>query len=137
MQPLTYKQQLFCVFNISFAFLLMFIAYSPLENIITKIYRDMGYEYFGQVSIAIVYLCFGFSTALSSTIIKLLGYKMVFIAGAICYTLFDASGLIVSYVISSKIMAWLTVIFSCSLCGLSAGCIWVAQGAYIGNISSL
>ena len=137
MKVLTYKQQLLCVFNISFAFLLMFIAYSPLENIITKIYYDMGYEYFGQVSLAIIYLCFGFSPCLSSTIIKLCGYKVVFILGALCYTLFDASGLIVSYVIGSKIMAWMTVIVSCSLCGISAGCIWIAQGAYIGNISSL
>ena len=90
-----------------------------------------------QVSIAIIYLCFGLSTCWSPTIIKLCGYKVVFIIGALCYTLFDASGLIVSYVIDSKIMAWMTVIVSCSLCGISAGCIWIAQGAYIGNISSL
>ncbi len=83
-----YNQQRYSVLMISLAFFLIFIAFSPIQAVITKIYVTFGHEHFGPITLAICYATYAFSSNFAKTIIKTYGYKRVFICGALTYTCF-------------------------------------------------
>ena len=132
---LSYRDQLRAVGLLSLAFMLMFLAYSSVEGIVTKFYETNGHEYYGRISLITIYTFFALSTTYSSTIINTLGYKAVFIGGAFCYSVLDSSALVI-YFTSNPYISMFVVLFSAVLCGTAAGNIWVAQNAYIGDIAS-
>lgn len=113
----------------------MFLAYTSVEGIVTKFYETNGHEYYGRISLITIYTFFALSTTYSSSIINTLGYKAVFISGAFCYSVQDSSTLII-YFTNNPYISMFVVLFSAVLCGTAAGNIWVAQNAYIGDISS-
>ena len=83
-----YSQQRYSTLIISMGFFLLFIAFSPIQAVITKIYLTLGHEHFGPITLAICYATYAFSSNFAKTIIKNYGYKRVFICGALTYTCF-------------------------------------------------
>ena len=112
-----------------------FSAYSPLETVITKIYMDFGYEYFGPISLGIMYLSYALFSSLAPIVINRLGHKMIFIIGALSFAIYEVSGMIIYFYGKNIILAWLVLVIPSLLCGMSSVCIWVAQSNYVGIIS--
>ena len=117
-------------------FPLMFIAFTPLENLITKLYSDMDHPSFGPISLGITYGTFSISTAFSSTVIRKLGINTTLMVGALGYLCFDSSGFVIGkQLVHSDMAVILVMVFGSLACGMSASCIWVAQGMYIGHVT--
>jgi len=83
-----YPQQKYSILMISVGFFLIFIAFSPIQAVITKIYVTFGHEHFGPITLAICYATYSLSSNFAKIIIKNYGYKRVFIYGALTYTCF-------------------------------------------------
>ena len=67
---------------------MIFVAFSPIQAVITNIYKTFGYEHFGPISLAIVYVAYAFSTSFAASTLKRFGYKKIFIFGSLCYASF-------------------------------------------------
>lgn len=83
-----YSEQRKYVTLISLGFFSIFTAFSPLETVVTKLYINFGHEYFGPISISLIYLTFAFSTSLASSVIQAYGFKKTLMFGALTYTFF-------------------------------------------------
>lgn len=116
--------------------MLVQLAEAPLETIMTKLYKDMGHPQYGMVSLAVNYLSFAYSTTLSSKVVTYLGLKLTFLLSCLGYCIFDASGYIIYAYVDNEIGQWIIVLLGSFIIGFSAGCIWVAQGSYLGQICS-
>lgn len=115
--------------------MLIFTSYTSVEGIITKFYEDKEHQYFGPISLIILYSFFALSTIYSSTLINALGYRKIFMLAAFFYTVFESSALII-YFSDNQLVFILVIVTASTLCGCAAGNIWVALNSYIGLIAS-
>ncbi len=120
-EPLTYRKQLCYVVQLGVAFMLIFIPFKPIENIISKFYEDMGHDSFGEISLAIMYLTFAFFTAFTPSVIKKIGFKPTFVMAAIFFLTFDAAGFIILEA-PYDWLAWPILISSSVLGGIALSC---------------
>ena len=134
---LSYKEQLKCIVQISLAFMMIFTAFKPLENVMTKLYEDMGHSDFGEISLAILYFCFAFSTAFTSSVINSIGFKLTFICAAFFFLCFDASGFVIAEYTTTTFEAWVVLILASVMGGVANSFIWIAQGMYVGQFTTL
>lgn len=133
---LTHGQQTGRVAFLGVAFMIMFTAFNSLQNIVSKIYNDYGYENLGQVSILLLYFTFGATTLVTPFLIRKLGYKKVLFISSLGYAVYQGVGLVIALAEGiPRALGWVIVLVGAILCGASASMIWVAQGSYVSEVA--
>jgi len=114
----------------------MFTAFNSLQNIVSKIYKEYGYDSLGETSILLLYFMFGVATFFSPFVIRKHGYKNVMFLSSMGYAVYEGVGLVIAFWEDMpKILGWVFVLAGAALCGISASMIWVAQGAYVSEVA--
>jgi MFS family permease len=132
MSELTRNQQTARVLFLGVVFLVMFTTFNSLQNIVSKIYKEYGYDSLGETSILLLYFVFGGATFFSPFVIRKYGFRKVMFLSSLGYACYEAVGLlIVLWTEMSKILGWGLVLLGAILCGFSASMLWVAQGVYV------
>ncbi|GAV62696.1 UNC-93 domain-containing protein [Cephalotus follicularis] len=119
LQTQTPKSHARDVHILSFAFLLVFLAYGAAQNLETTVNSA---EDLGTISLGILYLSFTFFSLVASLVVRALGSKNALVLGTSGYWLFIAANLFPS---------WYTMIPASLYMGFSASIIWVGQGTYL------
>ncbi|XP_077213037.1 UNC93-like protein 3 isoform X2 [Tasmannia lanceolata] len=104
---------------LSFAFLLIFLAYGAAQNLESTVNTDQD---LGTTSVGILYLSFTLFSLVASPMVRLLGSKRALVLGTTGYWLFIASNLKPS---------WYTMVPASVFLGFAASIIWVGQGTYL------
>ncbi|KAL4188968.1 hypothetical protein AMTRI_Chr08g204690 [Amborella trichopoda] len=104
---------------LSFAFLLIFLAYGAAQNLESTVNNE---EDLGTTSMGILYLSFTIFSLVASPVVQKLGSKNSLVLGTTGYWLFIAANLIPS---------WYTMVPASVYLGFSASIIWVGQGTYL------
>lgn len=104
---------------LSFAFLLIFLAYGAAQNLESTINTA---EDLGTTSLGVLYLSFTGFSVIASFVVKKLGSKNALILGTTGYWLFIAANLKPT---------WYTMIPASLYLGFAAAIIWVGQGTYL------
>ncbi|KAJ4970283.1 hypothetical protein NE237_003382 [Protea cynaroides] len=102
---------------LSWAFLLIFLAYGAAQNLETTVNSDLG-----TYSLGILYLSFTFFSLVASPVVQCLGLKNALVLGTTGYWLFVAANLKPS---------WYTMVPASLYMGFAASIIWVGQGTYL------
>jgi hypothetical protein len=133
---LTRSQQNKRVAFLGITFMLMFTAFNSLQNIVSKIYADYGYDDLGEISILLLYFVFGVCTFFTPYIIRTFGYKKVMFCSSLGYVVFEGAGLVIAlWTDIPKPLGWVFVLLGSVTCGASASMIWVAQGSYVSQVA--
>ncbi|KAL0555558.1 hypothetical protein IC582_009506 [Cucumis melo] len=114
--PVNYTRD---VHVLSFAFLLIFLAYGAAQNLESTVNTE---EDLGTTSLGILYLSFTFFSLVASLVVRALGTKNALILGTTGYWLFTAANLKPT---------WFTMVPASLYLGFAASIIWVAQGTYL------
>ncbi|KAG7017311.1 UNC93-like protein 3 [Cucurbita argyrosperma subsp. argyrosperma] len=104
---------------LSFAFLLIFLAYGAAQNLESTVNTE---EDLGTTSLGILYLSFTFFSLVASLVVRALGTKNALVLGTTGYWLFIAANLKPT---------WFTMIPASVYLGFAASIIWVGQGTYL------
>ncbi|XP_027176197.1 UNC93-like protein 3 [Coffea eugenioides] len=104
---------------LSWAFLLIFLAYGAAQNLESTINTEGD---LGTISLGILYLSFTFFSVIASVVVGNLGSKNTLILGTTGYWLFIAANLKPT---------WYTMVPASLYLGFTASIIWVAQGTYL------
>lgn len=117
-------------------FMIMFTAFNSLQNIVSKIYGEYGYDNLGETSILLLYFTFGVCTFITPYFIRKFGYKKVMFISSLGYGVYEGVGLIIALNEDlPKWIGWTLVLLGAMLCGASASMIWVAQGSYVSQVA--
>ncbi|KAF7804557.1 UNC93-like protein 3 [Senna tora] len=108
---------------LSWAFLLIFLAYGAAQNLQSTLNTEQN---LGTTSLGILYLSFTFFSMVSSLMVRLLGSNNALVIGTTGYWIFVAANLKPS---------WYTMVPASLYLGFSASIIWVAQGTYLTSIA--
>ena len=97
--------------------------------------QDNDFGNLGFYSLALLYCVFGFSSFLSTPIVKKLGVKISLVLGALCYSLYVASFVLPAFrsqnpdsdiwIFNKKLIMTL-ILFAAAINGFGAGILWVA-----------
>ena len=137
MSELSLRAQYVRVIFMGLSFMIMFTSFNSLQNIVSKLYEEYGYNNMGQTAILFLYAAFGVSTFFTSFIVKSLGYKKTLFFSSLGYAIFEATGLlIVTELNIPKPLVWGIIILGAMICGISASALWVAQGSYTSAVAS-
>ena len=68
--------------------MVMFTSFNSLQNIVSKLYEEHGYDNLGQTAIIFIYLTFGIVTLFTSYLIRKFGYKKIFVISAVGFLIF-------------------------------------------------
>lgn len=135
-EPLTRSQQNYRVALLGIVFMLMFTAFNSLQNSVSVVYKNPGFESLGKVSLITLYGVFGICTFFTPFIIRKFGYKIVFLISALGYALYSLAGLIIVMWEDIPVwLGWFLVMLGACTCGASASSIWVAQGSYVSTVA--
>ncbi|KAM7531831.1 hypothetical protein LguiB_035241 [Lonicera macranthoides] len=115
-QTLNHKRD---VHILSWAFLLIFLAYGAAQNLESTINTEAD---LGTISLGILYSSFTFFSIVASSIVRVLGSKNALILGTTGYWLFIAANLKPT---------WYTMVPASLYLGFAASIIWVGQGTYL------
>ena len=109
------------VLVISLGFLLLFTAYDGLQFLQSSIHTEDG---LGLASLSVIYGTYAAATisGLGPVLINKISHKWTMVASMIAYLL---------WMLMNGHATWYTMIPSAALVGLGAGCLWVAQAAYL------
>lgn len=119
------------------AFMIMFTAFNSLQNIVSKIYSDYGYDNLGTASVLLLYFVYGAFTFVAPFLIRNLGYKKSMFLSSLGYGIFEGAGLIIAlWSDIPSILGWIFVMVGAVFCGAGASVIWVAQGSYVSDLAS-
>jgi len=115
--PFYKKKGLLNTYVLGFSFLILFMAFSPAQNLQTSLHKDMGF-----VSLSVLYLVFSFSNFISPFVVIYFGEKTSLIIGALAYCVYIASNIKVTLV---------TLICASAVIGWGAAVLWTAQGTVV------
>lgn len=104
---------------LSFAFLLIFLAYGAAQNLESTVNTE---DDLGTTSLGILYLSFTFFSLVASLVVRALGTKNSLILGTTGYWFFIAANLKPT---------WFTMVPASVYLGFAASIIWVGQGTYL------
>ena len=76
--------------------MIMFTAFNSLQNIVSKIYGEYGYDNLGETSVLVLYFVFGMCTFITPFFIRKFGYKKVMFFSSLGYAAYEGVGLIIS-----------------------------------------
>ena len=82
------------VIQVSFGFTALFTAFIACQNISSKMLKDLGFENIGFLSIALIYLAFGFASLVAVPINRAIGAKLTLFLSALTYVIYIASTLL-------------------------------------------
>lgn len=85
MRSLTKSQQTKRVAFLGVAFLILFTTFNSLQNIVSKLYTEYGYDGLGETSVLLIYLVFGAGTFFSPFVIRKYGFKKTMFLSALGY----------------------------------------------------
>ena len=88
MSELSVRAQYVRVIFMGLSFMIMFTSFNSLQNIVSKLYEEYGYNNMGQTAILFLYAAFGVSTFFTSFIVKSLGYKKTLFFSSLGYGIF-------------------------------------------------
>ena len=130
------REQTRRVVYVGVAFLLMFTSFNSLQNILSQVYNDYGYDRLGETSILLIYLCFGIGTLFTPFIIRTQGYSRVFFYSSLGYILFEGAGLAITFWEDMpRWLGWILVVVGAVVCGFSASMLWVGVGSYVNEVA--
>ena len=110
---------------VTFSCVLLFTAYSSLQNLQSSLNKAEG---LGTAGVAIIYGCFMVSSFLiPSFVISRLGCKWSIALFMLCYSL---------YVAANMYPVWATVVPASIILGVSAAVLWTALCTYISQIGT-
>ncbi|KAL8484013.1 hypothetical protein ACS0TY_026636 [Phlomoides rotata] len=115
-QPLNHSRDLHIL---SWAFLLIFLAYGAVQNLESTINTEGD---LGTISLGILYVSFAVFSVVASLVVKKMGAKNALVLGTTGYWLFTAANLKPS---------WYTMVPASLYLGFAASIIWVAEGTYL------
>jgi hypothetical protein len=68
--------------------MIMFTSFNSLQNMVSKLYEEYGYNNLGQSAILFIYLTFAICTVFTSFIIKNIGFKKAMFLSSLGYAIF-------------------------------------------------
>jgi hypothetical protein len=68
--------------------MIMFTAFNSLQNIVSKVYKEYGYDSLGETSILFLYFVFGVSTFFTPFVIRKYGFKKVMFVSSLGYAVY-------------------------------------------------
>ncbi|PWA99120.1 major facilitator superfamily protein [Artemisia annua] len=104
---------------LSWAFLLIFLAYGAAQNLQSTINTDGD---LGTISLGILYTSFTVSSLFASSVVRKLGSKNALLLGTTGYWLYIAANLV---------PAWYTLVPASLYLGFGAAILWVGEGTYL------
>ncbi|CAA3001559.1 UNC93 3 [Olea europaea subsp. europaea] len=104
---------------LSWAFLLIFLAYGAVQNLESTINTEGD---LGTISLGILYVSFAVFSVVASLVVRNLGTKNALILGSTGYWLFIAANLVPT---------WYTMVPASLFLGFASSIIWVGQGTYL------
>ena len=132
----------------SIAMFLLYLAYGPSRNYMTKMLKDDGLGSLGFLSASVHYAIYTFSAFFSTAIVNKIGrydYAMSF--GAFGYAIFCISFLLAAFMskaiandpqhlipesgLLSKMSISICYCSTAILCGLGSGVLWTAHGTFV------
>lgn len=134
MHSLDKKQQYISVGVLGICFMLMFTAFNSLQNMISQIYSQMGYNSLGQISVFCIYVTFGLANFFAAYVIERVSYRKLMFFCSVGYSLFNMTGMYVSACsgheggICARGLIYTVVILFALLLGACASFIWVNLG---------
>ncbi|CDW86465.1 major facilitator superfamily protein [Stylonychia lemnae] len=130
----------------SIGFLVLFIAFNTCQNLSAQVLQNLGFEDLGNYSLGTVYLVLGFTSMISSAVLKRLGYKITMVIGGMCNAIWVLSYLFPVFkqkypdqrnlLIFSDGFIYFIVLFSAFINGVGAAILWTALGMYISDCST-
>jgi len=115
-----YLRQSVIVLAVSMFFI--FAMYSPVQNVITSVYPELG-----SYSLSLVYGLFTASCIVAPSVARKIGAHNALIVSSIGY---------LSYTLSCFTTSTTLVLLASACIGLSAGVIWTSQGAVLTSLST-
>jgi len=115
------------VIHLSVAFLLVYTAFSGIQNLSTSVLDGL----LGHVSPALLYIVFTLACLVGPSFVNFFGVKRALLAGFTGVVIFGLAYFVAlqySYLTDLK---WILVLFSAAMVGFLASPIWTAQGAYM------
>jgi len=67
----------------------MFIAFKPAQNLISRLFHNLGYEFLGKISLISLYLLFGLFSIITPRMITRFKLKYLIILSCALYGPFD------------------------------------------------
>ncbi|EFA79758.1 hypothetical protein PPL_06577 [Heterostelium album PN500] len=108
---------LFNVIVLGFAFCILFIAFSPTQNLETTINKNAGF-----ISLTIIYACLSLSNFVSPLIVLKVGEKYSLIIGTLTY---------IAYIAANIYTNTILLYIASAVLGFGAAILWTAEGAFV------
>jgi len=131
------------VIYLGFIFMFLFAAYNSAQNLVSQIFKQLGYNVLGQINLFTVYGVMGIANLFISGLKQRISYKLGFILGSTGYILFLCSGALATECSenqdASYCATWVIYfvnIFSSVVLGCSAALLWVCQGSYVAKCAT-
>ena len=79
------------------AFMLMFVAYNSLQNMIASLYEQEGYHSLGHMALFGIYLAASIGHFVAHYIMQRVSYKKLMFFCSVLYVIFEMTGLLVAH----------------------------------------
>eukprot|EP01016_Furgasonia_blochmanni_P009054 TRINITY_DN13745_c0_g2_i3.p1 TRINITY_DN13745_c0_g2~~TRINITY_DN13745_c0_g2_i3.p1 ORF type:complete len:515 (+),score=117.20 TRINITY_DN13745_c0_g2_i3:1-1545(+) len=131
---------------LSFNFLILFTAFNSSQNIITKIYEQLGHQNLGRYSIVAIYVGLACSNIFLPSLVRKLGFRTSFFLSSIGYVLTLLAGIMTCscerfkdrqlFFCENATILYAVNIATSLICGFAAAILWGTQGKYVTDIST-
>jgi len=133
------KKNVYRVAYIGVCFTTLFTAYIAAQNLVSQIYKQLGFSSLGQTCIFIFFSFFGLTSVVAAHFKKKISLKTGFIFGACAHINFVLAGTLTTFcnkyehdsgVCSSSFIVFYNISSACVL-GFGAAFLWLCQALYV------
>jgi len=135
----TRKANLFRVIYLALCFMMLFTAYFAGQNLMTQIYKQLGYDNLGPLCFSTIFGVFALTSIFSSHYYKKISAKTGIVYGSSVYVLFIFAGTVATYCdkykpstsICSASSIYALNIITAGFLGVGAAFLWLCQSTYV------
>lgn len=95
--PQLLRSNFFKLQYMTWCFVLLFTAFTPVYNLSTQLYQQLGYHNLGMIVLFINAIFFGCSSVIASNLVSKYPLKVVLFFGSFGYSMFVMVGIIIAY----------------------------------------
>eukprot|EP00347_Sterkiella_histriomuscorum_P004956 403358441 len=132
---------------LSFAFLLIFIAFDSADNLAAKAMKDDGFDSLGFYSMSVLYFVFALGSFFSTAIVNKIGYKYTLFGGSLTYFVRQLCFILPAYygeypsarnqsILMTQNFIYAVVLVSSLINGLGCGILWTSEGKFVSSCAT-
>lgn len=82
------RKEYYAVGILGLCFMLIFTAFNSLQNMISSLYAQQGFQTLGQIALFAIYISFGFSNFLTAYVLERVSYRRLMFLSSLGYLAF-------------------------------------------------